>query len=480
VASTVVKFKKKNKRTSPLKQTKTDRWINPSSGFGGEADPMSRTYFGRDFNITQSQLDSLYEEDWVAGRVIDIPAKDATRKWLDLTHDTDNSKIEKMTEEFTRLDVQAKFNEAIILSRLYGGCAMIIGAFDGQEVDQPLGTIQSVDWIENVDRFHAYPATFYQDPDDPRFGLPEMYTIQRLAVIGSHTMSVHESRIIRFEGNYLPPRLRIKNFGWSAPVFQKVREALRQFGVSIQSGASILQDFITMAMKIDNLSEMVRDDTGEAELRERMAIVASERSTHNIMLYGSDEEIEKMGSPVSGLKDLMDIFFDVVSAAAEIPKSRFFHNESGRLGGDAGENDLRTHYDNIAAFQVNQLSSRVTRIADIVAEPLGYLPGEIKHTWQPLWQLSESEIAKQYNDTATGDVAYITAGVLQPEEVAVFRFGGESLNLVGMSIDPKRREKIIKALNNAPIDEGEILNEPDDDPNPEPDDPDDEENNEDE
>lgn len=461
----VVKIKPKTPSKSPMTQARADRWINPHNQFGGPRDPMSRTYFGRDYVMTQPELDALYEGDWVSRRIVEIIANDVTREWITLSHDTDQKKAEKVTEEMDRLNVQENFAEAIRLARLYGGDAMIIGAFDGQDVSEPLGTVESVEWIANVDRFHAYPATHYQDPEDPRFGLPETYTIQRLAVIGTQTMQVHESRIIRFDGAYLPPRLRIRNFGWSAPVIQHVREQLRQFGVSMQSGAGVLQDFITMKMKIDNLSELLRDNTGTQNLLERVSIIAAERAMHNIMLYGADEEIDKVGTPVTGLAELIDLGMDFVSAAAEIPKSVFFHNQTGRLGGDAGANDRRTHYDNISSQQENKYTNPMQQIVDIVAEPLGFAPGEIKFVWNPLWQLSELEQADQYNKTADGDVKYINAGVLHPEEVALGRFGGETMNLGNLTINTGRREKMLDALENEPIDLD------DDDEPPDPDDP---------
>lgn len=458
-----VNFSPKKVKRSALK---LDRWVNPSSDFGGASDPMMRTYFGRDFTITQSELDNLYEGDWVARRAIDIHAKDATREWVQLTHDDDLDKAQKVTDDLVRLDVQSKFKEAIILARLYGGCAMILGAFDGQEVDQPLGTIERIEWIENVDRFHAYPSTWYQDPLDPRFGTPETYTIQRLSVVGSFTAQVHESRIVRFDGNYLPPRLRIRNFGWSAPVFQSIREALRQFGVSTQSGASVLQDFITLKVQINNLTELLRSDDGEEELVNRLSVMAQERSTHNLAVYGADETIEKMGTPITGLTDLIDLYLDVMSAAAEVPKSRFFHNETGRLGGDGGEQDKITHYDNIAAFQKNDLSAPLQKIINIVAEPLGFEEGVIKHTWNSLWQLSDEEKAKQYLDVAQADNVYIQAGVLEPEEVAINRFGGDGLNLNDMTIETGRRQKLLDEIEKQPIDLDEGDDDLDDEGNP--------------
>ena len=444
-----VKFKPKK---VTRKAIKLDRWVNPSSDFGGVSDPMAQTFFGRDFVITQSELDNLYEGDWIARRAVDIHAKDATREWIKLTHDDDLDKAQKVTDDLVRLNVQAKFKEAIILARLYGGCAMIVGAFDGQEVDQPLGTIDRVEWIENVDRFHAYPSTWYQDPLDPRFGTPETYTVQRLSVVGSYTAQVHETRIIRFNGNYLPPRLRIKNFGWSAPIFESIREALRQFGVSTQSGASILQDFITLKVQVENLTELLRTDDGEEELVNRLSIMAQERSNHNIAVHGADEAIDKMGTPINGLTNLIDLYLDIMAAAAEVPKSRFFHNETGRLGGDGGEADKITHYDNIAAFQKNDLSEPLQRLVDIIAEPLGFEEGTIKHEWNSLWQLSDEEKAKQYLDVAQADNVYIQAGVLEPEEVAINRFGGDGLNLNDMTIETGRREKMLKEIEKQPID----------------------------
>lgn len=475
MAGKVAKLVPKADKKSPIRSARADRWINPTNEFGGENDPISRTYFGADYRLSQTTLDRMYEGDWVARRVVEIPAKDATREGITLSHDKDPKKAEIMTEELQRLDVMTKIEEAIVLSRNYGGCAMILGAFDGKEPSEELGTVQRVDWLANVDRFHAFPMSHYQDPLDARFGTPELYTIQRLSVVGANTMDVHESRIIRFDGVYLPPRLRIRNFGWGAPVYQHLHDALRQFGVSVQSGASVLQDFITLAVKVGNLQELIRDDKGEEELLQRLSIMAAERAMQNIAVYGEDEEVEKMGTPVSGLPELIEIFMDIVSAAAEIPKSRFFHNQTGRLGGDAGANDLRTHYDNIASFQKTKLNDPIQRIIDIIAEPHGIAPGEIKFEWNSLWQLSEAELADTRLKVAQADEIYMRNAALDPEEVAINRFGGEGVNITDMTIDVERRQKYLDELSKQPVD----LDEPEDpdgpgeegdsDDNPDPD-----------
>ena len=261
--------------------------------------------------------------------------------------------------------------------------------------------------VANVDRFLAYPQTFYEDPLDPNFGEVELYLVNRPHVYGSDVKRVHETRIIRFDGNYLPPLERIRNFTYGASIVENIFEAVRQFGVANQSGASILEDFITKKLKIANLADLVTNEEGESMLIKRMGIMAAEMATNNIALYGDDEELDKMGTPVSGLPDMIDIFIDIVSAAVEIPKSRFFHNQTGRLGGDAGANDLRNHYDNVAAYQKNRLRSKLQRFLDVVLAPLGFEPGEMGFEFAPLWQLSEEEQAKTRLAIAQSDEIYI-------------------------------------------------------------------------
>ena len=131
---------------------------------------------------------------------------------------------------------------------------------------------------------------------------------------------------------------------------------------------------------------------------------------------------------------------------------------TGKLGGDAGEADLRTHYDNIAALQKNRLNSRMRKIIDTIGEPHGFAPGSINFEWVPLWQMSELEEAKVKRETAESDRIYIETGVVEPEEVAVSRFGDTDSDI---AINTERREKYLDQLNKQPMPLGEVDEPPD-------------------
>lgn len=428
-------------------QRRYDRWENEVNKFGTANDPMTVTKYQSGIVLNRAQIDAIYEHDWITGKIIDIPPADGTRKWLTPIHESDPERAKVAKKELDRWDLRGKWKEAETLGRLYGGALMIFGAFDGGDVTEPLDVskIREVQFVHVVDRWMAYPITFDTDPRSESFGDVETYLVHRVRVAGSQTSVVHASRVIRFDGRYLPPLRRLRNFGWQASYINRLYEVIRQFGVSTQAGSSTLQDFVIKKVKIANLQDLV--DGGQWDtVSTRLTMMAQEISMTGLAVYGDDEDVEKMGTPIQGLSKLMELFIDYVSAAGDIPRSRLFQNMTGSLGGDPGRNDLRVHYDNISAMQETKWRAPVQHAIDILLAPLGFAEGEIGFTWNPLWQMSETEQADVELKTAQKDEIYIRSGVVEPEEVAVSRFSGDEPNFRQMSIDIERREQALDDL----------------------------------
>ncbi len=432
-----------------------DRWVNEKNNFGGKNDPLTNTSYYRERSLTRQELEALFVQDWLSRRVISIPASDATRNWISLTSGNDNKMALAVEKEFTRLNVKNKITEAIKLSRLHGGALMIVGAFDGQETDMPLRKIRSVEFVDSIDRWQIFPQRYYADPLSIKYGTPETYLIHRIQVRGTLTSIVHESRVIKFDGNYLPPLERMRNLGWHAPVLQNFFEELKRFGSVHQSAGGIIQDFITKKVQIKGLRDLLSNDEGEAQLMARFSMLAYGTSIHNLAVFGDDEQYEKMGTPMAGLDKMMTHFVDMISAACEIPKSRLFNNQSGILGGDAGENDLRVHYDTVSAYQENDLRPLLQQIINMVSESLGGSEGDVEFKFNPLWQLSELDASTVRKNIADSDAVYIDKRVVEPEEVAISRFSGNGINLEEMIIDTKRREEFLEQLSKQEIEPGE-------------------------
>jgi hypothetical protein len=66
--------------------------------------------------ITPDQLEEAYRSDWIARKIISMPAWDATREWRDWQAEQDQ--IEKIEEVEKQFNVQAKVREALIKARM--------------------------------------------------------------------------------------------------------------------------------------------------------------------------------------------------------------------------------------------------------------------------------------------------------------------------------------------------------------------------
>jgi uncharacterized protein len=75
------------------------------------------------FNIIDAnQLEAAYRGDWVARKIIEIPAFDSTRAWRTWQADKEDVKAIEKTERC--LGLQNKMLNAMIKARLYGGAAL--------------------------------------------------------------------------------------------------------------------------------------------------------------------------------------------------------------------------------------------------------------------------------------------------------------------------------------------------------------------
>lgn len=430
--------------TTEISRTDT-RWMNQFNTFGTSADPITRTVFGFSARLERTELESLYRHDWVARAVINSLPEDVTREWVSFIQEENKARADDLADAVDSLDTRNKFKQAITLSRLYGGSVMILGAYDGQMLEEPLNE-DRVNWfgfLLVLDRWQVWPRAWYRDPSHPKFGLPSHYFVAPVSFFGPTITNfiIHESRLIRFDGGFLPVRLRLQNIGWGDSSLEPVYEALRQFGVSTQSGAALMEDFVTRIYKMNDLPDKL--GAGKLDLIEqRMQLAAGQLSVHGITVIGPDDEISKEGTPTAGLAKLHERYIDYIAGAARMPKSRLFGNQSGVLGSSAADADLRTWYDQVRAFQMNEIDKEVKRIARLKAKAEG-LPTEGWDTsWNPLWQMDEvtqSQVATNWSQAHSN---WVQNGILLPEEIAESTFGQDGIKFDDIVLDTALRKKV--------------------------------------
>jgi phage-related protein (TIGR01555 family) len=118
-----------------LRQFTADSFSNFLVGFGTWQDKVTQQNPSLTL-LSMMELEQLYRGDWIARKIVDIPAFDATRAWRQWQADKDQ--IEKLEECEQEIQLQQKVLLALQRARLYGGAAMVLGVIGTGEFHEEL------------------------------------------------------------------------------------------------------------------------------------------------------------------------------------------------------------------------------------------------------------------------------------------------------------------------------------------------------
>lgn len=410
---------------------KNDGWSNVLTflGIKGKDRTVSNKYrFDR--KLDQNELINLYTGDGFAKKVVDIFANEMTREWFTVEGDTDNLVIAALDE----IDGKCKVTDLLRWARLFGGAVLLLGVDDGQELNQPINynNIRKLDYIHVFDRHQVWWAiTDIYGAETRNFGKPEFYRINPLQTASAEIV-VHESRIIKIDGEKLPIQRYIENQYWGDSVLQSVYTQLKNLGVAYGCTANIIEDFVQTILSVHNLSDMLA--AGQDDLiQKRLNIIDMSRHVANTILLDSEESYSKQTSSVAGLDALIDKFAIALSSVSNIPVTFLMGQAPAGLQA-TGQSDIRMFYDTIKAEQEDILRPVLEKIVKIIMlSQEGGFGGRELENWHikfnPLWQMTDAETAALRKTIAETDQIYINTGVLDPAEVAVARFGGDSYSM---------------------------------------------------
>src|SRR5262245_48497262 len=189
--------------------------------------------------LTPDQLIKAYRGNWIARKVVDIPAFDSVREWRNWQAGDDQ--IEKLEEGERRLQVRPKLARALKLARLLGGAAIVLGVDQGQP-DEPLEIERvgagGLKFIHVASRLEITAGEVQRNPPDPRYGEPVDY---EFSTGSGETIKRQPSRVIRLVGAEYPDT-RTSVDGWGDSVLQAVDSAIKNAGVTAQGIAGLLEE----------------------------------------------------------------------------------------------------------------------------------------------------------------------------------------------------------------------------------------------
>jgi len=365
--------------------------------------------------LSYAELDALYSDDWIAAKMIDIPVEDMLREGRKISAPSLSAdQIEAVEKVEAELFVEQKFEEALKWSRLYGGAVVVLGIEGAGEPDEPLDLNQvkpgSLKFLNVIDRFDlsVWGVNIY-DPTAANYRLPTEYS-----VFGAQR--IHYSRILRFTGARAPWRIQQRLNYWGLSVLQRAFDVITDAESTIRSVASMIWESNVDVITIDELKRQLSTPAGESALLKRFLMAKILKSNNNLLLLDSTEKYERKAGNIStsGIKDLIPQFLDIVAGASDIPSTRFLGQSPGGLN-STGKGEQRDYYDSLSSKQEKDLRPAWAQLDQIlVRSALGFYPDDWSFEFNPLWQLSEREVAEIEQMRAATDAANIGAGIITP------------------------------------------------------------------
>jgi uncharacterized protein len=402
-----------------------DSIANVVTDIGSTYDP---TTYGRptlEGRLRVDELEALYLQNDLAGRIIDEIVNDSLGSGLPALRYADNGEVVKLNFSETQY-ILDQIREAATNSRLYGGGHVMLVVDDGKTLDQPLDWNKPLPKLLNsftVDRHEATPVRWGEDASKGDF-----LDITHYQITPTHSGAatryyplVHASRLLSFRGRRLTRKLRRFNSDYDDSVLQSVWNAIRNFYQSEQAIVNVINRFEVATLSIAGLSDVQTEEDGTRLLQERMALLHKTLSILQLAMVDADagESYERRFATVTGLDTLWDRLASSVAKAARMPKSQLFGDSASGIRGDdeAGGKGWRKQ---VQEFREMELLNNVAKFVSILLGRLVEPTGD--------WGFAESpkpvDIARIEQIKADTTRILVEKGVISTDEARQYYSGG--------------------------------------------------------
>lgn len=427
------------------KKVHNDGWSNLLTGLGTRADKSKHTRARNNIIVPDMELEAIYSDDGIGARIVDLLPEDMLKQGWHYEFKNEKGEMEDISRKyddiFESIHLHEKIAEAFKWARLYGGAIIVIGAFDGQDLSQPLN-IRRIKTFENlkvIPRPNIQFGTmeFQTDSSKPRFGEVEYYPIQFRVGESYQIARVHYSRVIEVHGIKVPytgnANIPFEYRYWGLPVLQRVHDSLANLGANFGSLSELMQEISVGKYKFKDLAEILAIPEGENSVKNRVQVMDLMKSVFHSVYMDSEDDFIRDTLSLGGVSEVMYQFMMMISASSGYPMTRLFGISPGGLN-STGDSDTYNYYDMVKAKQTLELKPILKRLVEIVSLWQKLEVPEI--CINPLEQMTEKEQAELDSMKATTEKTkmetyqgYVDLGIMESYHVEELEFGDTLRNI---------------------------------------------------
>lgn len=348
----------------------------------------------------------------------EIWAEHAVRKWIKITGGTDEQR-KAIEDEFTRLNVRDVFQEWLGHDQNFGRGQIFLD-FDDADKEEETATplLLAPEKINKnrplrrltvVEPMWSAPGT-YATSNPLRH---DFYKPQQWFVFGR---KVHTTRMLTIASRPVSDMLKPAYAFGGQSLTQLMKPYVDNWLRTRQAVSDMINTYSVMVLSTD-MSSTMSGGTG-ADLFARLDLFNSCRDNRGSMAIDKENEtLTNVAVPLSGLHELQAQAQEQLASVARIPLSIYLQITPTGLNA-TNDGETRNFYADVHAYQEKNVRPHLARVLQIVQlSKLGKIIPDINFEFIALWEMSDKDKAEIRKADAEADVSYVTAGIIDPEEV---------------------------------------------------------------
>ena len=386
---------------------------------------------------------------------VEMRGDEMTRKWGELSRqgeedDSQQDKLDKLTEEMDKWKVRELFRSASCLCGYMGGCLLYIDTGEEDGLANPL-ILDRATFMEGSFRGFRLIEPYLVTPSGYNSVNPMADDYFRPSVWYVQGIPVHNSRLIYFAENKLVSLLKPAYNFFGLPLAQKVIDAVAHYTENREAAGRLLQKYALTVLKT-NMEEVLSGGFDQA-LRDRLVYFNQNRSNDGCAAIDKDaEDLVIQTTSLSGVTDIVRQSMEYVAAMFNEPVTKMWGLSPN--GFSSGELEIRNHYDNIKATQEKMFGEPMRRVLRVLQQNLfGEIDDSITFTFAPLSEDDEHKIAETNKMQADTDAVLISNGVITEDEARQRLIADENSGYNTLT----EREDDLPPLDLNPIEEKEVV-----------------------
>lgn len=348
----------------------------------------------------------------------EIWAEHAVRKWVKLVGGT-AAERKALEDEMVRLDVRDVVEQWCFHDQAYGRGQIFLDFGDADkpiELATPLRLTDSkvnerrpLQAIKAIEPVWSAPGVY--DTTNPLH--QEFFKPREWIVYGKR---VHHSRLLTMTSRPLSDMLKPSYAFSGLSLTQMMKPYVDNWLRTRQAVSDMVNSYSILNLRTDMSATMSGGDC--SDVFRRVDLANETRDNRGMWTTDKDtEELVNIAVPLSGLHELQAQAQEHLASVSRIPLSIYLQITPTGLNA-TNDGETRNFYADVHSLQEENIRPGLTVILKAIQLSLfGKLINGLDFEFLPLWEMSDKDKADIRKADSEADNAYVTNGVISPEEV---------------------------------------------------------------